>query len=267
MFVGSGVKILQIPEDLRNAWARFLCEMVGTALLVLVGLSLVILTFGTGSPVAALVPSVKLRQILTGFLFGCVGGLITMSRLGKEMGTHESRGHIRILHDGKDGAADSVGLHYCAANRSGSGMLAAACVWRHGGIASRLTLPLRGKTTPYGSRCWAKSLRYFAWPLFCTFSSRTANQQLFRFSTPSWCRWKLPLSGTSTNPARTFGPAVISGQWHAWWIYWVGPLGGALASIIIFSFLTEKIEEAKLYHFECDQRKLFRTNLASHSGN
>lgn len=82
------MKTLQIPEDLRNAWARFLCEMVGTALLVLVGLSLVILTFGTGSPAAALVPSLKLRQILTGFLFGCVGGLITISRLGKENGAH-----------------------------------------------------------------------------------------------------------------------------------------------------------------------------------
>ena len=26
-----------------------------------------------------------------------------------------------------------------------------------------------------------------------------------------------PISGTSTNPARTFGPALISGQWDGWW--------------------------------------------------
>ena len=27
------------------------------------------------------------------------------------------------------------------------------------------------------------------------------------------------LSGISTNPARSLGPAVISGYWDYWWIY------------------------------------------------
>ena len=55
-------------------WELFLSEMIGTGALVLFGLSLVILAFGAGSPIAALVPSVRLRQSITGFLFGCVGG-------------------------------------------------------------------------------------------------------------------------------------------------------------------------------------------------
>ena len=37
-----------------------------------------------------------------------------------------------------------------------------------------------------------------------------------------------PISGTSTNPARSLGPSVISGQWQGWWIYWLGPLVGML---------------------------------------
>ena len=40
------------------------------------------------------------------------------------------------------------------------------------------------------------------------------------------------VSGISVNPARSFGPSLISGVWDGWWIYWVGPLIGGLLAIL-----------------------------------
>ena len=74
------------------------------------------------------------------------------------------------------------------------------------------------------------------------------------------------LSGTSTNPARTFGPALISGRWDAWWIYWAGPIAGTLMAMIAMSWLVKRIEVAKLYHFESDRDRIFRRMAAHETG-
>jgi aquaporin Z len=39
--------------------------------------------------------------------------------------------------------------------------------------------------------------------------------------------WAAPIGGTSMNPVRSFGPALVSGDWHAYWAYVAGPLLGA----------------------------------------
>ena len=50
----------------------------------------------------------------------------------------------------------------------------------------------------------------------------------------AYITFESPLSGMSSNPARSFGPAVHAGQWHALWIYFVAPSLGMLIAAEVF---------------------------------
>jgi glycerol uptake facilitator-like aquaporin len=46
-----------------------------------------------------------------------------------------------------------------------------------------------------------------------------------------------PLTGGSFNPARWFGPALVSNEWGGVWPYVVGPLLGALIAVALYKFV------------------------------
>jgi aquaporin Z len=43
--------------------------------------------------------------------------------------------------------------------------------------------------------------------------------------------WGAPVSGASMNPARSLGPALVLGDWTAWWAYLAGPVAGAVVAV------------------------------------
>jgi aquaporin-4 len=57
----------------------------------------------------------------------------------------------------------------------------------------------------------------------------------------------VPLTGASMNPARSFSPALVSGDaglWEVQWLYWVGPIiGGIIAGVIMNYLYVNKAEK------------------------
>jgi MIP family channel proteins len=55
--------------------------------------------------------------------------------------------------------------------------------------------------------------------------------------TVGFCALLGPLTGSSMNPARSLGPAVVGGLWTGHWLYWVAPITAMMAAARLYDFL------------------------------
>jgi aquaporin Z len=250
-------------------WNLFLAEFAGTAFLLLIGLSVVIFLFGTGSPMSEIIPNLKLRQVISGFLFGSTGGLISMTALGKVSGAHINPAVTMTFWIFRK-LSGPVAIIYVVAQFLGAvtGTLP-LLLWGQLGksISFGATMPGKGYTVQ--EALLGEVITTFTFvSLLITFLAFRNLRKYTPALSPIVYAIMVPLeadiSGISTNPARSFGPAVISGTWDSWWIYCIGPITGALLATIVCNMLAKRITVAKLYHFDQDPTKLFH-RMSSHT--
>ncbi len=248
-----------------HAWRLWLAEFIGTALLVGVGLSAVIIDNSPSGPVApALSPGQRLA--LTGFLFGATGGLIAISPVGKVSGAHINP-IVTLAFVLRRRMPAWLAAGYLVAQLAGA-IAGAAPLLAWGRMGAQVHL---GATIPgpsygtvaafFGEAATSAALIVVLFTFLGSRRLRAWTPLVFAPLYALMVYLEAPVSGTSTNPARSLGPAVIADAWQGWWIYWAGPVAGALIGIALtrlHPLRQLEVDVAKVYHFEHDEQGLLR---------
>ena len=244
-------------------WRIFFAEMLGTGLLLLIGLSIVILMFGSGSPVAEVIPDIGYRRVITGFLFGSTGALIAISAVGKASGAHINP-IVTLAFFVMKKIDNRTAISYVLGQFAGALI---GCIpilaWGSMGRSVSFGATMPGEGYALSTVLLGEIITTFTMvtllAVFLAFRNlRPYTPAIFPFLYSIMSFLESAISGLSTNPARSFGPAVISGTWDAWWIYLIGPVTGSLLATLAVSFLAKRITVARIYHFDTESDRLFR---------
>ncbi len=249
----------------RRTRARlYAAEFWGTALLVFVGLSVVIFDFAPRSPMALLLPDPLLRRLLTGFLFGATGALIALSPLGRVSGAHlDPVLSWSFWLAGSLGLADAVGYTLAQFAGAVAGGAALAPAWGRFGASVAFGATAPGAAWGPWAAVLGEALATFA--LVGGILWFVGHPRL-RPCTPALLpplvavlvAVEAPVSGTSMNPARSLGPALLAGGafLRVLWVYALGPaLGAAAAAWAVVR--SDRVHVAKIAHHAHDPHARF----------
>ena len=238
-------------------WPEYGAELLGTAWLVLLGLSAVVFDFGTGLPVSRLIPDRSARLLITGLLFAGSGSLVAISPLGRLSGAHINPSvSLAFWVQGKMRFYDLVG--YVIGQLLGAilGETLLVLIW--GGYAASVH---NGMTLPgAGYPLWLVFLAEVALTallVFLIFLFVSSHRLMHWTPLMAWLLiatmvWQeAPISGTSLNPARSLAPALLSWFWTDQWLYCIAPPLGALLAVAAFRLFTASERDVltgKLFH-------------------
>lgn len=237
-------------------WAAYAAELTGTFFMVAWGLSAVVFMMSTASPMGRLVPSARLRLLATGCLFAAGGTAVIYSPLGQRSGGHINPAiSINFWILGKMRTPDMIlyAAAQCVGAIAGAGLV--KLLW--GGWAQSVE---SGVTQPAP---WLLPTGAVAVELVITAS--LVGVILAFLSRPRLHRWtglaagiwvallvfaEAPLTGASLNPARSLGPALVTGDTRDLWIYFAGPLAGAALAASLWKRAGTRRHPvcAKLFH-------------------
>lgn len=207
---------------------RCVAECVGTALLVFIGAGSV------------------MTDTLSGHALGAVGIALTFMLV--VLGIIVAIGHISGAHINPAVTLALWSMRRFPA-RDVVPYISAQCIGAIvGAVALRATLgPVAsvGATVPRVSTVAAFVVEFvFSFVLMLVIAAVATDERvpegvgpLAIGGTVGFCALQGWLTGASMNPARSLGPAVVSGVWTAHWIYWLAPIGGMIVAAQVYDWL------------------------------
>jgi aquaporin Z len=257
---------MSAAESLRLHWPEYLMEAGESGSYLFSACAVATLLWHPASPVQRYLPGDTARRMFMGLAMGATIIAIVLSPWGKQSGAHFNPAVTLTFYRLKKVALTDA-TFYCAAQFLGAvaGVALASrvlqCAPAHQAVHYAATLPgIYGDTVAFIAEL-AISFVLMSAILFASNHNVLAPYTHYFAATmvAAYIAFESPLSGMSTNPARTFGPALYAGYWHALWIYFIGPPLGMLVAAEVFLLAREGKGPycAKLHHNN-DKRCIFR---------
>jgi aquaporin Z len=233
--VDVGLHIFELPNaatarydfwDSSYEWRRLFSELLGTFLLVTVGVGggMVAARFGAAAvpgPVRAVSPGLMVTAII--LFMGAVSGAHLNPAVSVAFAL---RGDFPWRRVGPYVVAQFAGAVLAT-------LLLMALIGKHG--SAGLTLPGPGVATGTALAWEALLTTGLVSVVLGTASGAQQLGPIAALGVGSYIilagLFGAPVSGASMNPARSLGPALVLGNWTSWWAYLVGPMIGAVLAV------------------------------------
>ena len=228
-----------MSEDLK----AYLSEFLGTAILMIGGISAISFSFGEQSQLATLIPNQTLKLALAGAGFGLGVLVVVYSALGHTSGGHLNPALTIAFWIQKKIETRQL-IPYitcqCLGSLTGTWLVATLIPNLSSSVGHGVTSI--AKTITPGVAILLEALLTMAfilmifWMTSCHSRARYTGLCVFLFLI-IFVPLEAPLTGTSINPARSIGPAIYANNYTDLAIYIFGPLMGATAGSFIARYI------------------------------
>jgi len=227
--------------SLRHHWPEYLMEVGEVGCYLFVACMIATLLQHPASIVRHSISSAMVRRALMGLAMGTTAIAIVTSPWGKRSGGHFNPAiTLTFYRLGKIEFWDAwfYGIAQFLGALGGVALASYALRGALGDDAVRYAVTVPGR---YGSAVAFVAELTISFILMLTVLFVTNRKVMAAYTAyfvgaliALYYTFEAPLSGMSTNPARTFGSAVHANYWHALWIYFLAPSLGMLAAGELF---------------------------------